>query len=493
MKINFQHNKDISVLSWCLVLDKTDQNITLEHGSNIEVGNDFFVEGAWDGDFKKMDFDNSLFFLGTGGKIKNDCLILSTPNHVLERIYSIKTGEKIYFSNSLPFILKRSSCKLDKNYFDYEKSFASILKGLAKYEATIPLDNNTLLRLYYYCNIRIDKEYSVVTLQKNEIDVFVSYDDYISKTTNILKLIKQNASDFSRKVKYELITTISKGYDAAASSVLAKEIGCDTAVTFDKPFQYEVDSGEEIAALLGYTNIIKKDAREYLNNIDNIETEYISSGELGTGIVFSAFQQEFKNKVVFWGERGDKIWSMSWGDVNSDFRFTNEIYSGTSLVESRLKGGYMVLPVPLIGASHWPSIDAISRSDKMKAFSIGGEYDRPIPRRILEDAGVSRKMFGFKKYGAGFNYRFDNRKRLQSRMSPHTFNNFRREFKSNWSFLKLKHYFSYIYYTKEYYINHLLNTLKIKYRLKVSQTMYSNPTIPKDLFLWSVETMMKKY
>ena len=36
-------------------------------------------------------------------------------------------------------------------------------------------------------------------------------------------------------------------------------------------------------------------------------------------------------------------------------------------------------------------------SDEMKEWSVGGEYDRPIPRRIVEEAGIARESFGMKK------------------------------------------------------------------------------------------------
>ena len=33
----------------------------------------------------------------------------------------------------------------------------------------------------------------------------------------------------------------------------------------------------------------------------------------------------------------------------------------------------------------------------MQPYSVGGDYDRPIPRRIVEEAGVGRHKFGMRK------------------------------------------------------------------------------------------------
>src|SRR5699024_5994676 len=111
--------------------------------------------------------------------------------------------------------------------------------------------------------------------------------------------------------------TVSKGYDAPASAVIARKFGCDEAITFNEP--KKEDCGTEIAQRLGYNVILEKNERTYLENKNLLETEFISSGELGTGIVFSAFDKAFKNKVVFMGERGDKIWDLHWPDVNNKF------------------------------------------------------------------------------------------------------------------------------------------------------------------------------
>ena len=40
----------------------------------------------------------------------------------------------------------------------------------------------------------------------------------------------------------------------------------------------------------------------------------------------------------------------------------------------------------------------ITTSAEMRPWSIGGDYDRPIPRRALEEAGVPRELFGQIKY-----------------------------------------------------------------------------------------------
>lgn len=311
-----------------------------------------------------------------------------------------------------------------------------------------------------------------------------------------IKLIIKNANSSARKIKYGLVTTISKGYDAAACAAIASEFGCDTAVTFNNPEKYANDSGEDIALMLGYKNIIKKSAEQYLDNSTLIEAEFVSSGELGTGIVFTSFENEFKNNIVFIGERGDKIWDKNRTDVNKEFRFENEVFAGTSLIENRLRVGYIVLPMPLYGASEWPSIHEISNSDEMKSFSIGGGYDRPIPRRILETKGVKREMFGMEKKGAGFNYRYDNLNRIKRRMSEKSYKNFYVYYKNykRTDLKVIKHWVKFLWETRTLYINYFLNKIGLNVKNKpLKEDGISNPGAASYLFKWGIHEMVRRY
>ena len=389
-----------------------------------------------------------------------------------------------------------SDCKLDSNYLSYEIDFNSILKGINEYTQNLPLDEENSVQLHYYCNMYINNNFELVESSKKKMSSFNNYQDYELSLIESLKKIKLNAQSSDRKQRYGLITTISKGYDAAACAAIAKEIGCNSVVSFDSPEAYAKDCGEDIAKKLGYENIFTKNADNYLNNRNLVESEFLSSGELGTGIVFTAFEQEFKGNIVFMGDRGDKIWDKNSSDVNNEFRFVNEIFSGTSMIEDRLRVGYILMPMPLYGASQWPSINSISNSLDMEDYSIGGNYDRPIPRRILESRGVGREMFGIEKKGAGFNYRFDNLNRIKKRMSKKSFESFYDFYNSNkrYSINIIKTWSKFIWSNKSLYIRYVLNRVGIKFKARtLSADSSSNPGASSYLFNWGIDETIKKY
>jgi hypothetical protein len=67
------------------------------------------------------------------------------------------------------------------------------------------------------------------------------------------------------------------------------------------------------------------------------------------------------------------------------------------LSEIRLNAGFIQLPVPFIGARSRADIVGITESKEMDPWKVGTDYDRPIPRRIAEQAGVPRELFGQQK------------------------------------------------------------------------------------------------
>lgn len=499
MKLVYHENQLLPKLSWCSVIEKNVEVVNIYHGTGVEVHDNFFVEGAWDGEYSLGGFDKASFFMGSGGKILDEArqtLVFSTPHHAHERLYSIKEEDKLVISNSLPFLLYMTDLDLEIKYRGYDEDLNTILEGINKYKKHIPLIKNKKVGLHYYCDIFINKDLDIKEKHKDNMKPFDDFDDYYKRMKKVLKLFVDNAQSIDRKHQYGLVTTISKGYDATACAALAKEVGCNTAVTFNSPQKYAVDSGYDIAIKLDYENIVTKDAEEYLTNNSGIEAEFVSSGELGNGIVFSAFEEEFAGKMVFFGERGDQLWDKNKTNTNRELRFI-EANVNSSMLENRLRVGYIFLPISLFGISEWPSISKISNSTEMEKFSIGGNYDRPIPRRIIETKGVNRELFGMEKKGAGFNYQYDNLNRIGKRMSEQSFESFLKYYNSN-KRKDIKNVFLFIRYywhTFPQYTNYLFKKIGLPtiFNSKSSSKKLSNPGASSYLFNWGVNETIQKY
>ena len=71
--------------------------------------------------------------------------------------------------------------------------------------------------------------------------------------------------------------------------------------------------------------------------------------------------------------------------------------AGTDLTEFRLRHDFYHLPVPVFAAAQDPGAPRLLDRPEMAPFRLGGLYDRPIPRRLAEEAGIPRGTFAVAK------------------------------------------------------------------------------------------------
>jgi hypothetical protein len=95
------------------------------------------------------------------------------------------------------------------------------------------------------------------------------------------------------------------------------------------------------------------------------------------------------------------VWSRGlaghWG--LPDFQHPINLTPGCALGEFRLRTGFLHFAPATIAAVHAPLIHGWNTAPEMQPWSIGGDYDKPIARRIAEEAGVPRHLFGQEKKG----------------------------------------------------------------------------------------------
>ena len=73
------------------------------------------------------------------------------------------------------------------------------------------------------------------------------------------------------------------------------------------------------------------------------------------------------------------------------------ISAGIGLGEFRLRTGFMHVPVPGLAFNRAATVRAIGESAAMRPWRLDTAYDRPIPRRLTEESGVPRTVFGVEK------------------------------------------------------------------------------------------------
>lgn len=488
MKVEYRCISGFPALAWIAIID--GMNIEVIHGSHVECRNGFFVEGAWNGDFAAGSFLEANWFCGTGAIWKEKQIIFSTPTHVTHGLFYVNDNKKYYVSNSAYLLMSSVSYSLDAEYAGYEIDFNSIRKGLSHYKNRIRVlkgNEQKYINVIYFSNLEIFADGKAAVIKKSMEEPFVSFSNYEARLMSAMSAMKENACDKNRGFQYGIVTTISKGYDAPCCAVIAKKLGATTACTFESVGKHAGDCGADIAKKLGFENIVIRHHDNYKSNTTVLEAEVVCSGELGSEISMASFYDQFAGNIVFTGERGDSIWNKNADNANSEFVFDSRDASlGSS--ERRLWVDYITCPLPLFGATAWPSISVISNSEEMKVFSTGNDYDRPIPRRIVESAGISRNDFGIKKYGAGFSYSYDWKSRILRRMSHNTAKSFSQYLRKH---KKLHCFASMLYYFKVR--NLYLSRIGLVCNSGEDFSEVENPTTVRYLIPWAAEHVTKRY
>jgi hypothetical protein len=317
-----------------------------------------------------------------------------TPTHMLERIHAIEVGDHLIVSNSLPFAIAEAEDDVDTRYKYYHFDLMTNMRGYRRYLPSIRLKSGRELRVFFHANVIVDKTLHVKVEEKRLPPVFSSYDHYLSVLRDAVRDVDANAKDAARKQTYTPLATISSGYDSPAVALLACEVGCDEAITFGKArpgYDEEDDSGRDIADVLGL-RVVEFDRLGYRSLDSYPEAEFLAYGAGGEEVVFAPLADKLAGRVLYTGYLGDAVWNRVSSRVNTDLLMLYP--GGSSLGEFRIRAGFIHFPLPTIGYIRHPSIYAISNSPALAPWALGTDYDRPIPRRLVEERGVPRASFG---------------------------------------------------------------------------------------------------
>jgi hypothetical protein len=410
MRLEFELIPSLTRLAWAARLRRQDRVVRILHGPWVEIRDDCFFEGAWDGPLEACRFDQALTFAGSGGRRMEDGILFAGPSHIYDRLYSIRTDDELFVSNSLAFLLALSGERLDPNYPHYYLRFLDYNRiGIRMKEKRLRLDGPRMVELHDCCNLAVQGDLTISRLERPLGPPPVAYHDYVSFLSRTAKHVFANASDRGRRWAYRPLTTLSQGYDTTAVSALAAKAGCREAVSFRKSngiSGYEDDSGRQIAPYLGL-RITEYERTDYEKLPRSRDDEfYIEPRGIDRSLVI--MEHQLVGSVLLTGRFGEGLWARErwrrWGlpgySGNPLFEVpARQKIGGCAIGEFRLRTGFIDFPLICSGALHAKAIRAITESKTMDPWSVGGSYDRPIARRIAEEAGVPRHLFGQSKKG----------------------------------------------------------------------------------------------
>lgn len=394
MRFQYIKSPAFAKLTWLCQMRAGEQAALVYVGDSVEARPDFYCEGAWAGDFEEGEFSSS-FFTGTGARIDGDAILFSPPEHTLDRMYRYTQNDVSIISNSLSAILSFINISIISSYLEYNDILGSPYNGLKHFRSEIPLSDGSHVTVHLFHNFRIDSNLLVTNVERNRYNEYHSFDEYKSYLDHSISSVFKNASSESRICKYEPITTISSGYDSTAIAALAAAQGCREALTFThaRGRGRPDDSGEKIGERLGLTvRCFDRLAYRMFDDMPEIETQ-------GAPCELSSAREVVSGRLLLTGFAGDGVWDRDPAYLGSDIVRVDA--SGSNWGELRLRWGFIHFPVAFLGIRELSRINMITKSKEMAHWTLGGDYDRPICRRIIEEAGVPRGSFAQEKKAAG--------------------------------------------------------------------------------------------
>jgi hypothetical protein len=360
-------------------------------GSRVRQLETGIFEGSWVGPPGSDGIIGSTMPFGSGVVADGEHLWLVPPGHTLEGIYICRADAGLLASNSLAGLLALIGADLLPGVA-YPVLFDRSVKGLL--HTVIPTTGPSI-ETCFHDNLRLGLDGRLAVSPKPREAAFTSYADHRARLSAALASVLANAPG------YEPVVTISSGYDGAAVAVLAREHGCRRALTIaeGKPVRGDdslSDSGAEVARMLGL-EVTAVDRLAYRARGDLPEAELLASGFTGEEVTWLGMEPALAGTTLVSGFFGDGMWWMNRPPRPPIWRSDQ---SGSSLAEWRLRVGFVHVPLPCFGAQHHRVTRAISYRPEMQRWVLGVNYDRPIPRRILEEAGVPRGSFGARKRAA---------------------------------------------------------------------------------------------
>lgn len=498
-KFNYFVNKDVGRLSWGMVVEPNKKEINVIVGEMVETTQNFFVSGVWDGDFLLGKFESAEMFCGSGVKLVENKILVSSSTHERQRVCYMEKGQVVYVSNSIPFMLALTKEAFDINCNEYEAILCSVIKGLQDYDKDIPLKSGRVMHQIFSSDLLIDENGTCEVRRKALHRDFIDYNDYYSSMKNVCAKILANGKDENRKNKYDMISTTSSGYDSSSCAAVVHEVGCDIACTF-KDGKFDEDSGADIARKLGYKTVVEASCYDYKSQKDNLDAVFFADGDLGFFMPFDGFREPFRNKIVVTGISGGYMWDRD-SKVNPDSKRYGYYYflSNISFCEHSLQCGYLMLPLVLYGSTAAISVQKITNSKEMEPWMMNNSYDRPIPRRILETAGVERGTFATDNRGAGISFsRNFNKKQIEEKMTHEGYESFIKwlntKGNNRWTLSRVLKMMRYHFSTIPEYLDFAFS--KIGQHTKFGQkheNLVPNPGMPSKMVIWANECLSTKY
>lgn len=425
MHLRVFRDSQLPKLGWFARIDPNAKVVEVDVGPQVEVDPSpsprWVVAGMWTGGFESGDFHRAEALFGSGLRLDADGVHVVPASTTVDRCIYARDGATWYASNSLVVMLGRTKARIDLR-FDHRDWGESMALGVFNYVRQFHVVHPripTMSQLIFE-SLRIAPDGSPSFHFRDRARTFSNFADYVSQFFGVLEQLHANATSKARARPLRSVTSASRGYDSSTVTAFVSKLEPGLLSWTAKRSNTRVppvlrsfmnadvadDDGSEIARTLGATP-------RYLDlELSKLPLELEAwcwaSAQISPELVFHSMLTEADGHdapTVFWaGHVGDGAWERQLGELGLSGQIVRGAQSGYALIEARVRYGVIEASVPYLFMRSVAAINQVSRSDELKPWQLGNDYDRPIPRRVLEERGVPRDAFGFGKKAVAQDY-----------------------------------------------------------------------------------------
>lgn len=422
LTFQLEPNPELPRLAWCAQITKNQPTAIVKCGPWVESIPNGFTAGAWDREYTEGRPDLALTLIGSAGLTTEEGFLFCPASHTLEWLLMVRVGDTQYISNSLPMLLAETDDEPDINYPDYIFDLLDMFRdGLSAAPRCFPTARARQVQPILYRNLLVQADLKLRLIDKDPGPVPISFESYHEFLQKSVTSVSRNATNTTRKHPFSLRCTVSSGYDSTATAVLTANAGCKQALCFTASgdaVRWGPDSGKAVSEQLDMS--AHEYSRDDLLKWGGLRDDefYINPLRAPTDRCFLVFTDQLESAVLATGYGGGIFLTQKATHGQPELKeYWADYIQGGTFIEYSLRKGFLHFPVLYIGARHAPTIKKIAKSKHMKPWRIGGRYDRPIQRRIAEEAGIPRSLFGVHKRGGG-------KTRLTQNMSQESLDDF---------------------------------------------------------------------
>lgn len=382
-------------LAWVASISAKERELTVLHGPMVETTDRWIAEAVWAGDFGAGDFDRTELVFGTGIRCGDGIVEFVSSGTTFDRLWHTTHQGKIWVANSLPGLMAVTGLQLQEDYPHYRHDLHTIKQGLQARTKGLPTNGPSVISTYFNNLKLVDGELTEVE-KVDTAPSFKCYEDYRSYLFKTAEMLQENLASPLRNHRVSTLCGISSGYDSCATAVVARAAGCTDTVTIkdSTSFWRGSDSGKPVADALGMN------CREYSRTATAypLEESVWAACAWGGMLNWTLFDYPEPLCLFFSGCHGEKMWDRL--DHDHPDPFVRRDIASLGFCEFRLFKGVWQCVVPFWGVRHSAELKKITNSAEMRPWYMNQDYDKPIARRIVEEAGVPRTAFGQTKKNA---------------------------------------------------------------------------------------------